>query len=197
MKANNVTYLVFESEGKIVGTGDRDGNVLVVNDERLPGGQLGIQFDFGVTLDCNGVQAHLGGGGRLDLPYASARTLSGHLGCQDYSFHAVEVFGKFYSAIVYHKCFDAIGYHFFYEWYKFFLPDREPHCCCKAGFLQRQLPYANAVMKSMCEHFASTGNFIAESYANDYLGRDLRIHDRRYEPELTEQGPQDVKEKAT
>lgn len=188
MKADNVRYLVFNADGKLVGMDNRDGDVLIVMDERLPGGKLGIQFGFSVSLDCNGVQMTLGEGGKLSLPYAFAMTKSKCLGCQDYSFHTVEVFGKFYSAIVYHECFETIGYHFFYEWYKFFLPEKEPLCCCQGRFLNRQLPHANAVMKSMCDYFSAKSNSFSEAYSNNYLGRDLRIHDRRYEPEPAEAG---------
>lgn len=166
--AGNVKYLVFGSDGEIL-----DSNKVEVLNKSLLGGFCEIEFGFGIDLVFKDFNAHLVGGGQLILPGIRARTSYFGVGCQNYSFHAVRVGEKHYAAIVYHDCFKDIGYHFFYDWHKFFLPEKEPKCCCKANFNKVLLPYANKVRRSMCSHFN-----LDDVYGKDVLTKDLRITSR-------------------
>lgn len=135
-----------------------------------PGGLCEIEFGFGIYIRFKYHSAHLAHGGELIIEGLRARTAYFLVGCQNYAFHSVSVGSKYYSAIVYHNCFENIGYHFFYDWYKFFLPEREPRCCCKENFNQVLLPYVNKVRRSMCHHFG-----LDDVYGKDVLTKDLRI----------------------
>ena len=165
MMAGNVKYLVFGPDGEMLGS-----NTVKVLDKSLPGGFCEIEFHSGIDFMFDNFVAHLGGGGQFIIQGIRARTLSFSIGCGDYAFHAVRIGQKQYAAIVYHDCFKDIGYHFFYDWSKFFLPEKEPQCCCKADFNNKLLPYANKVRKSMCSFFN-----LDDVYGKDVLTKDLRI----------------------
>jgi len=161
MMASNVRYLVF----------DPNGDLIIGNEVCLQNGDIKIEFGFGIDIRIKGMpRIDFGGGGRIDMGCLSARTLSKHTGCQDYSLHEVRVHEGQYASIVYHECFENIGYHLFYEWYPFFLPSKEPHCCCKNNFNEVLLPYANKIMRSMCKHFK-----MEEYYGNAVLTKDLIV----------------------
>jgi len=165
MYDGNVKYLVFGPDGEML-----DNNTVEVSDKSLLGGFCKIEFGFGIDFMFNEFGAHLGGGGQLIIQGVRARTAYFTVGCQNYAFHSVRIGQKHYAAIIYHDCFKDIGYHFFYDWSKFFLPEQEPQCCCKADFNNVLLPYANKVRKSMCSFFN-----LDDVYGKDVLTKDLRI----------------------
>ena len=174
---SNVRYLVFNDSGDLVDGGDihvlHKIKIVDENYDLIRYDYKNVVLTFGFGLDIKGFtnsSLHLTNG-NLYVDNLVARTKYHSVCGQNYTFHSVLLDGKHYSAIVYHDCFESIGYHFFYEWYKFFLPSNEPKCCCKTNYRNVLIPYVNKVQKSMCKHFK-----LEDCYGNCEVMPDLNVN---------------------
>lgn len=168
MKFNNLKYLIFDSNGELIDPENKD-----VNSNTIFIKEMDSSFGFNscLNIEYKKIPICLCDDSYIILPNIDARLKKINLGCGDISLHSIGINrNTYYGAIIYHDCFDAIGYHLFYEWYKFFLPEKEPHCCCKNHFNEILLPYANKVRKSMCKFFN-----LDDVYGKDIITKDLRI----------------------
>ena len=166
MKYGNAKYLVFGPEGELL-----ENNVVTETDKN--GISMSVEFNLG-TLDVEspiykyGNVSIAGTCNNLYVPGISARTKSNHFAGNDYCFFDCKIFGKQYAAIVYHDGLESNAPYLFYEWYKFYLPDRVPHCCCKRRFYKVWLPYVNKVYESIKIKFPEYGKYHIDDCVNDH-----------------------------
>jgi len=160
MKFSNVTNLVFGINGELL----NDNSIQVKKDD----GIFLIEFGFDVCITDNTTYLSVSDGYTNWNGILICSKYDG-LGCQNYAFGSVIVDGNFYSSIVYHNCFDTIGYHFFYDWLKFFIPEK-PRCDCCKGLFKKQIVYVNQVKETMVKHFK-----LEDVYGNEMVNEDLRI----------------------
>lgn len=156
-------YFIFGTQGELL-----ESNEITVNENNI----ALIEFNSEVTVetyDCplNKITVTTG---QVLLPGIRIRSKTKHFGCGDLHLHDVHVGNKQYGGIVHHDCFDSVGFHVFYEWFKFYLPKKEPMCNCKVQFNEVWLPYANNAMKSMVEYFE-----LQHVYGNAVITKDLNI----------------------
>jgi hypothetical protein len=169
MKFDNYKYLVFDESGKLL-----KNNVINLSKE------CSIEFNCNVNIIID-VETK-----RMNLTLTNGQLFVGSIlinmcekkiGSGDAYFIYVRYNQKYYGAIVYSENLSSVGFGLFYDWYKFFLPPKEPQCCCKGSFNKVQLPYVNKVMKSLVKYFN-----LQKYYGNSCVDKDLCISNIGVQP---------------
>lgn len=173
---DNATYLIFDGNGDMIDDKKHDDHIFEDGSYfiklSLSGVEIQRSMDYPirepVVMVMDGISYFDG---------YNIKVKSGDIGGQEYKLLAVSGGKNNFRAtgIVYKKALDAIGYQFFYEFAKFFLPEREPRCCCKGNYNKVLLPYVNKVMQSMVKYHK-----VEEAYGNDVWTKD-GAKDKRYE----------------
>lgn len=169
--ADNITYLVFDKNGEMMENKQHEDTIF----------KCGYNDEFQIRVGSHGVDAlKISDGFKVD---SNITVLDGHANFCEYSIRVKVIDiashdcrlitvnhpnGFRCSAIIYHKQLDSIGFHWFYEFAKFFLPEREPRCCCKENYNKVLLPYVNKIMQSMVKHFK-----VGYAYENDEWTKDM------------------------
>jgi len=135
-------YLIFNEDGEII-----EDNIIETTDGTIEFGSSCITLNFnGNHTDTivsgqvfiNGWHIRVEQGNALGRYYMLATMVKGNIR---------------FSAIVNHIMEDEMQFQLFFKFAEFFLPTREPHCCCKSNYNKVLLPYINKVFRSMVKHY--------------------------------------------
>jgi hypothetical protein len=159
MKFDNVKYLSFDKDGKMANNiFSHNGFEIELNLNGISVKSVGtglIVHDGSVTTNCYSIKVQHSNIGSREYNLMTLKSLSDSFRC---------------SGIIYHEELDPIGWNLFFEFAKFFLPEREPRCCCKKEYNEVLLPYVNNVLKSMTKHFNNEAY-----YGNSIWTKDMTL----------------------
>ena len=151
---DNATYLIFDKDGEIVENKQHEDCIFIdKNDNGTYGIKLGLQ---GVEIERYGLYPNntqlLVTSGSSFFDGYHLRVKNGDIGGEDYMLISISGNNFRSAGIIYKKSLESIAFQFFYEFAKFFLPEREPRCCCKENYNKVLLPYVNKIMQSMVKY---------------------------------------------
>ena len=165
---DNATYLIFDKNGEIIENKKHEDHCFIEGSYVISLGLQGVEITRSMDYPIVEPQMFVTSGNSMFDGY-NVRVKHGDIGGEEYRLISVTGRNNFRaSGIVYKNTLDSIGWSFFFEFAKFFLPEREPRCCCKGHYNKVLLPYVNKVMQSMVKHFK-----LEEYYGNNEWTKDM------------------------
>jgi len=148
---DNATYLIFDNNGEIVENKQHEDCIFVDGTYGIKLGLQGVEIERSMDYPIRCPQLLVTSGSSFFDGY-HIRIKNGDIGGEEYTL--ISISGNVFRAagIMYKKSLSSIGFQFFYEFAKFFLPEREPRCCCKENYNKVLLPYVNKIMQSMVKY---------------------------------------------